>query len=174
MLGTIVAIGVLCVASYVAWDVYQMKKPNASKTMGKILDAEAIDLMNEAVRDVQSKLDKIRNVTDYEEAIEALKEKLSDLRLRRDEIMAANNRNQINIEHKVGLLKQQHEQELALSKRDAVLTVREENLTKDQQRFADQMEFERKQMSGEMESLRTLTAQLLERLPDVKAIIRNG
>ena len=125
MIGTIVAIGVLCVAAYIAWDVYQLKSNTVAQSVASTLDAESIDLMNAAVRQVKDVLDRARDIEDYEDAITKLKTELGNLAAAKADRDAGFARERTDIEHKVGLLKQQHEQELTLSKRDAVLTVRE-------------------------------------------------
>ena len=169
------------VTGLIVFKIWQDSQTNTSKieevlkeTVVDVFGLESLALLDEAVKDVQEKLNKIRNVADYEAAVETLKEQLSDLRIKRDEIDAEYTRKNIDVEFKVGLERKRHEQELDLSKRDAVLTVREENLTKDQQRFTDQMKFERDTMKAEMDSLRKLTGQLLERLPDAKILARTG
>ena len=165
----------------IAFQVWKESHTDASKiekvlkeTVVDVFGLESLALLDEAVKGVQEKLDKIRNIADYEAAVESLKGQLSDLRIKRDEIDAKYKRDGIDIEFKVGLERLRHEQELTLSKRDAILSVREENLSKDLERFEAQSEFQRKAIANEMHGLHEMVNKLMERLPDARIIAKLG
>jgi chromosome segregation ATPase len=68
-------------------------------------------------------------------------------------------------EHKTGLLREKTDQDIANAKRETELKVREENLKADKQRFADEMEFQRKHLQGEVDRIDDVLKAILERLP---------
>lgn len=100
-----------------------------------------------------------------------LKTQISDLEVNKSKLTEAHEREKRELEHMVGLEKKRQEFEVVSAKRDAKLTVREENLKAEQDRFAERMDFQSKQFDGQVEYLQKLMGQILERLPTVEAII---
>ena len=175
----VLTLGVFGMFGAMIYDLYKTGKLSSiektlKETVVDVFGVESLALLDEAVKNVQEKLDKIRNVADYQAELDRLREEASGLRILNEEKKAEWDRKQTDIEFKVGLDRRRHEQELELSKRETVLTVREENLSKDIQRFEDRMNDQREAMKAEMDSLRTLTGQLLERLPDARMIAKIG
>ena len=81
----------------------------------------------------------------------------------------------------VGLHRKRVGQEIELAKREQTISLREENLIADRERFEEQMTFMQNRMEGELERLNGLTSEILERLPKVDwhveqtlAATRNG
>ena len=70
-------------------------------------------------------------------------------------------------EHKTGLMRQKVSQDIANAKRETELKVREENLKADKQRFADEMEFQRKHLQGEVDRIDGILRAILDRLPSI-------
>ena len=77
-------------------------------------------------------------------------------------------------EHKTGLLKQKTDQDIANAKRETELKVREENLKADKQRFAGEMEFQRKHLQGEVDRIDGVLKAILERLPVIDVALSGG
>lgn len=100
-----------------------------------------------------------------------LKTQISDLEVNKSKLTEAHEREKRELEHMVGLEKKRQEFEVVSAKRDAKLTVREENLKAEQDRFEERMAFQSKQFDGQVEYLQKLMGQILERLPTVEAII---
>jgi hypothetical protein len=71
------------------------------------------------------------------------------------------------LRHMIGLEQKRQAFELEASKRDALLSVREENLVKDRQRFEQQMTFQTERFEKELAAERALMQQILERLPTI-------
>lgn len=71
-------------------------------------------------------------------------------------------------EHRVGLLKLQQEHDVANAKRETMVTVREENLDKDRQRFEGEMKFQREHFERQANDIKSILSQVLERLPEWK------
>jgi len=82
-----------------------------------------------------------------------------------DRVKEQHEREKRDIEHMVGLHKDRVKQEIELAKREQTITVREENLKADRERFEEQMKFMQKRMETELERLNGLTSEILERLP---------
>jgi hypothetical protein len=85
-----------------------------------------------------------------------------------DRVKEEHAREKREIEHMVGLHRKRVEQEIEIAKREQTVTIREENLVADRDRFEEQMKFMQKRMEGELERLNGLTSEILERLPVVK------
>jgi hypothetical protein len=82
-----------------------------------------------------------------------------------DRVKEQHAREKREVEHMVGLHKDRVKQEIELAKREQSITVREENLKADRERFEQQMQFMQKRMETELERLNNLTSEILERLP---------
>jgi len=87
---------------------------------------------------------------------------------------------ELDVEHKLGLHRAQIESERrimlgeaeaerARAVEGARLAVREENLDAERKRFEEEVEFRTKRFEEEAKTLRDLTGQILERLPNVTA-----
>lgn len=123
------------------------------------------DLQKDILARVEGDLKGIRSVVDLAAKVKALceeKEKLEIEAARRDETFARKER---EIEHKVGLERKRQEFELASGKREATLSVREENLAADRKRFEEQMAFHEKRFTEEVSYLKQIIGDIAERLP---------
>jgi chromosome segregation ATPase len=85
-----------------------------------------------------------------------------------DRVKEEHEREKREVEHMVGLHQKKVTQEIDLAKREQKVTIREENLKADRERFEAQMEFMQKRMETELERLNKLTSEILDRLPTVK------
>lgn len=114
------------------------------------------------------------------EDYEAAKKQVVDLEIqiqKKDEDFARKER---ETEHKLGLHRQQIESERKImlaeaqaekltSVEEAKLAVREENLNAERERFNQEIEFRTERFEAEAATLRNLTEQILQRLPNVTA-----
>lgn len=103
--------------------------------------------------------------------VQRLKREVVDLQIQRDKINEGHAREKREIEHSVGLHKKQVELDLEIAKREASVTVREENLDARQARFTEQVSFLTDRMTGEVDRMNSLMNHILERLPKVEALI---
>lgn len=117
----------------------------------------------QVLRDLQG----IKSVADLSARVKTLREQVETLEMekaRKDEEHARKVR---EVEHKVGLERKRQEFEVEAAKRDATLTVREENLASDRKRFEDQMSFHEKRFTQEVGYLKDLMTEVMKRLPEV-------
>ena len=123
------------------------------------------DLQKDILARVEGDLKGIRSVVDLAAKVKALREEKEKLEIeaaRRDEAFARKER---EIEHKVGLERKRQEFELASGKREATLSVREENLAADRKLFEEQMAFHEKRFTEEVSYLKQIIGDIAERLP---------
>lgn len=95
-----------------------------------------------AAERIENEVKGLTTVTKLNSEITSLRENLETLKIekaRREEEM---DRREREIEHKVGLERKRQAVELEASKREAIVSVREENLKADQSRFEEQMKFQ--------------------------------
>ena len=96
-----------------------------------------------------------------------LRDQIEQLRREKATLTEDNARKVRETEHKTGLLRQKTDQDIANAKRETELKVREENLKADKQRFADEMEFQRKHLQGEVDRIDGILRAILDRLPSI-------
>ena len=96
-----------------------------------------------------------------------LRDSIEQLKREKATLTEDNTRKIRETEHKTGLMKQKTDQDIANARRETELKVREENLKADKQRFADEMEFQRKHLQGEVDRIDGLLRAILERLPSI-------
>ena len=123
-------------------------------------------ILRSVLEDAATTLGKIKTIADLNKEARALREKLVTLEIqkdRKDEEFAKERR---EIEHKVGLERTRQEFEVKNAKREATVTVREENLTADRDRFEGQMKFQNERFTTEVNYRKEMVGQVLKRLPD--------
>lgn len=103
-----------------------------------------------------------------------LKKKISDLEIDHAKKKEEWDRREREVEHKIGLERKRQEFEIEQAKRETSIKVREENLAADKERFKAEMDFQRERLSGEVDSLRKLVDQMLQRLPSAEIIANFG
>lgn len=125
-------------------------------------------LAEDASSRVNEELKGIRTLTDLSTKVKEQREALEKLTIekgRKEEEFARRER---EIEHKVGLERKRQEFELESGKQEAVLTVREENLTADKKRFEEQMQFQEERFTKEVGYLKDMLGQIIQRLPSAE------
>ena len=115
-------------------------------------------IVSDAMADAQSALRLSGQLT-------KLREELETLRIEKGRKEEEFTRKEREVEHKVGLERKRQEFEIQQAKREATVTLREENLAADRKRFEDQMEFHNKRFTEEVTYLKDMVAKVLERLP---------
>ncbi len=131
---------------------------------GKVTDALA-NLQKDIVARVEHDLLGIKNVVDLSAKVKSLREEKEKLEIEKAQREEAFARKEREIEHKIGLERKRQEFELASGKREATLSVREENLAADRKRFEEQMAFHEKRFTEEVSYLKQIIGDIAERLP---------
>lgn len=101
------------------------------------------------------------------DSIQTLKVKVEDLKIEKGRLTEEHAREKREVEHMVGLEKNRQKVEMEQATRDAKLTVREENLAADKDRFDKHVEFIEERFGEEVGYLKDLMGQVLGRLPTV-------
>ncbi|KKL49535.1 hypothetical protein LCGC14_2314540 [marine sediment metagenome] len=99
--------------------------------------------------------------------IARLQEQIDDLTIAKKQIKFDQDQREREVEHKVGLERKRQEFEIEQTKREALVSIREENLDKDKARFAEQMTFHEERFTEEVGYLKSLVEQVLKRLPNI-------
>jgi hypothetical protein len=131
-------------------------------------------LIEKVEKEVTKELQGIRSLQDLSGKVKELKIQLADFEIQRDKKQEEYDRRAREIEHKVGLERKRQEQELTLAKREALVGVREENLTADRKRFEEQMKFHDERFTGEVKYLKDMMKDVLDRLPNINASLKLG
>lgn len=129
---------------------------------------ELADLKSE-VRALRKERDDASSALRLADQVNTLRRTITDLEIEKAKLVEDNDRKIRETEHKVGLLKTKQEHEVENAKRETKLEVREGNLTADKERFAAEMEFQRKHLQGEVERIDGILGKILERLPNINA-----
>lgn len=142
-----------------------MKLPGWLRTQKDFTEEQLRKIVDTAIFDA---LVRVKNMTELDKTVTKLKTEIADLEISKSKVTESHEREKREVEHKVGLLKVQHEQEMKLATQEAVLKVREENLKADKTRFEEQMKFERDHLQKQIESLNTMVGQMMEKLPSAE------
>jgi len=139
---------------------------------------EMADLLSKQVSErlASKMLDEFSALAEVEEAtakVVELTKQLGVLRAEKDNISEGFARKEREIEHKVGLLRTeieageaQKEAQYALRVQEARLAAREEGLKAREAAFTERMDFMTKRFTEEVGYLKSMVAQVLERIPD--------
>lgn len=130
------------------------------------------DLYADALERVEGELKGIKNVTDLSDRVKSLREQCEKMEIEKGRKEEEGQRREREIEHKIGLERKRQEFELTSGKRDAVLQVREENLTADRKRFEEQMKFQEERFTKEVGYLKEMLAEIVKRLPSAEFTAR--
>jgi len=133
----------------------------------RIIKDSVKEIVRDALSDAEKTMARIGELVKLRDEIETLKIEKG----RREEEYAKKDR---EIEHKIGLERKRQEFEIAQSKREATVTIREENLKADRDRFESQMKFHDERFTQEVGYLKDMIADMLKRLPSAEIISDNG
>lgn len=132
---------------------------------------EILDEIRAVSRDLaklEGQADKTRDELDLATDVVRLKRELTNLEIEKDRLNEQHEREKREVEHMVGLEKKRQTFEIDSAKRDTTLTIREENLKADRDRFEQQMDFMTKRFDSEVIYLKELMTEILGRLPSVE------
>lgn len=120
---------------------------------------EAVErVVKDAMGDAQNALRLTGDLTKLKTELETLRIE----KARKEEEFAKRER---EVEHKVGLERTRQEFEIKQAKREAAVSVREENLAADRERFDGQLKFHEERFTAEVGYLKDMLGQIVERLP---------
>lgn len=115
------------------------------------------------LRDLQP----ISEATVLTEQVLTLKKQLVDLEIAKSKVEEAHKTEERELRHMIGLEKKRQEVEMAQAKREATLSVREENLKAEQARFEAQLKFNTARFESMEKYLKEMMGDILNRLPNV-------
>lgn len=127
-------------------------------------DAER-DKLAEELAGLRADVKALKSERDETAERNRLRDQIAELKREKATLAEDNARKIRETEHKTGLLKTKQEHEVANARRETELSVREENLKADKQRFAGEMEFQREHLQGEVDRIDSVLKAILERLP---------
>lgn len=131
---------------------------------GLRVDVKTLTREREAAREELALADQITD----------LKRQIADLKADESRIREEHARERREVEHQVGLQRKRQEFELESAKRDTELTVREENLHAEQERFDRDMTFQREELGNQVAYLKDLMEKLFERLPSASMTLKGA
>lgn len=133
----------------------------------KVVDDAIRRIVNELSADVAKDLRGIRDMADLSGRVKELREQVEKLEVEKARKTEEFNRREREVEHKVGLERKRSTFEVESAKREAILSVREENLAADRERFEEQIRFHEDRFTKEVGYLKELMGQIMKRLPDI-------
>lgn len=139
----------------------------------KFDDAEYNELLDEIKglrRDVaalQGEREALRDEARLADNARDLREQIETLKIEKGRLTEEHQREKREVEHMVGLQKNRQTVEMEQATREAKLSVREENLAVDKDRFDKHVEFIEKRFGEEVGYLKDLMGQIMVRLPTV-------
>ena len=123
---------------------------------------EVADRVAASLREsVAKELGGITTAADLQRKVNTLREDLEKLRIEKGRVEEEQKRREREVEHKVGLERKRQEFELEAAKREAIVSVREENLKEDKRRFEEAM----KMQNDRLDDMKELLAEMMKRLP---------
>lgn len=135
---------------------------------------EEIQSLKKEVAALKGERDATKDKKKLDQEYATLKRELTDLQIDYDREKEKWDREKRETEHMVGLQRKRQEFEVSSAERNAKLTVREENLKADKERFEEHVQFIEKRFDQQFESLNGLMEKFLERMPTTKQLITVG
>ena len=138
-----------------------------------------IEELEATVRKLMRQKKEVEDEAGYSEQIIQLKKKLADLEIQQAKKQETFDREKREVEHSVGLERRRSEFETEAATRDAVLTVREQNLTNVQENLQKQIDFMVERFTSEVgylkdEVLKTVIQALPNYNVEVERSLGNG
>lgn len=127
---------------------------------------EAVAQDEEAL--LKKRLKGFRNMESLQQRVLELKSQVEDLEISKARKEEKFEKRERELEHKVGLERKRQEFEVEQAKRETTVTIQEENLQADKERFEGQMEFHEERFKEEVGYLKKMVGQVLERLPSAE------
>lgn len=149
-----------------------LTKDPAKQKRDRLAD-EVAELRGEITRLIEERNAR-KDADTLEAEIAELKQLKQDAELALQEVETKHERETREIEHKLGLHRQQVEFEREKAVEEARLAVQKENLNDATERLKEQAEFQKAAMEREMDGIREMNRQILSRLPDVQWQIKEN
>src|SRR5262245_54039467 len=102
--------------------------------------ADELQTTTRELAKLRGELEASRDTRDLHDEVTELRERKAQAEIDLEKIKEKHEREKRDIDHKIGLHRQRVDQEIELSRKEAVLDVREENLKKDRERFEQEMD----------------------------------
>lgn len=131
----------------------------------KVADAMSDTIYERMTRALGKELAALSEVEAATARVVDLQKQIATLEIQKAGLEEVFARKERETEHKLGLERTRQQQELALAKREATLSVREEALVADRKRFTEQLDFHEKRFTDEVGYLKELIGDLAARLP---------
>jgi hypothetical protein len=126
------------------------------------------DIVKDTVERISE--DNVKKIDDMHRkfrTIESLEEEISKLKIEKSVKEEEFARRERDVTHKLGLERIRQEQDAEATKRTLQLDIREGNISAEEKRFREQMEFQRKHLEDQINSLNVLVEKVFEKLPQV-------
>lgn len=130
-----------------------------TKELEKVVKSAVEEVVSKSLKDATSVFAKIKEIN-------TLKEEIEDLRIAKKGKEWDYEKREMEVEHKVGLERKRQEFEVEQAKREAIVSVREENLDADKKRFEEQMTFIETRFSSEVGYLKEIVGEVLTCVKD--------
>jgi len=137
-------------------------------------DLALIEALREDIAKLRGMRSGLEEVTGLEQQRSALQEEIASLQRGQATLVEEHNRATREIEHQVGLQRQQQEFEVDAARREALLEVREGNLEAATTRLEERITFITEGFESQSEFIKGTLEQVLSRLPDVNASLHVG
>lgn len=139
-----------------------------SKDVSEDAKRSITEVVTAAVREALEKSSsRLKEAMRLGDNIETLKRQVADLEIQKAKKEEEFAKREREVEHMVGLERKRSEFEKEAAKREAVLDVREANLTAERERFEKQMEFQNNRFTEEVGYLKKMIGQVLTAIPNV-------
>ena len=147
--------------------------PNPTSERFDELMEELADLKR-SVAEIKGERQATAHMRDLEKEYDQVKRELTDKQIEFDREQEKWDREKREVEHMVGLQRKRGEFETEAAGREATLSVREENLKADKERFEEHVKFIEARFDQQFESLNGLMEKFLERMLTTKQLITVG
>lgn len=138
-----------------------------TKDLDRVVRKAVEDIVSRSLQDANSALAMSGQIVRLREELETLRIE----KARKDEEHAKRER---EVEHKVGLERKRQEFEMEQAKREATVSVREENLKADRTRFEEQLKFHETRFTAEVGYLKDMITEVMKRLPSAEIVANIG
>jgi len=123
---------------------------------------------------LRKRLKGFRDMESLQQRVLELKGNVEDLEISKARKEEKFEKRERELEHKIGLEKKRQEFEVDQAKRETTVSIQEENLAADRERFEGQMKFHEDRFKEEVGYLKKMVGQVLERLPSAEIYANIG
>jgi len=130
-----------------------------------------ISALSRQVAALKGERNALKDLDNLEQERAQLKKNLTDMKIEWDQEKEKWDREKRETEHLVGLQRKRQEFEVEAAKREVELTVREETLKADKERFQEQISYMEESWKQKFKSLEKLMGKVFDRMPETKQLI---